>query len=91
LLVIIVIFIIDFSNHNIDAHSDTTAVPLIVITHEAIDTASSRLVHHSSKVDNTRKTPYPSITPINMDNISLKGIRKKNTIYNQILNIFVSF
>jgi hypothetical protein len=79
-IIIIVIFIIDFSNHNIDAHSDTAAIPLIVVTHEEIDTASSRLLHQSSRVDTTTKNPYSSITPINMDNISLKGIRRKKFI-----------
>ncbi len=70
-VIIIVIFLIDFSNHNIDAHSNT-AVPLIVVTHEEIDTTSTSLAHHPSRDDQPKKIPYLSITPIHMDNISLK-------------------
>jgi hypothetical protein len=67
--------IIDFSTHNIGTYSNTAAVPLIVVTHDETDTTSStRLVHHPSRVDKTTKNPYSSITPINMDNINLKGI-----------------
>jgi hypothetical protein len=74
IIVIVIIFITDFSNHNIGAHTNTAAIPLIVVTDDETDTISStRFIHHSSRVDKA-KNPYPSITPINMDNLSLKGI-----------------
>jgi len=81
-IIIIIIFIIYFSNHNIDAHSNPTAVPLIVVTNEKADTKSSstRLVHQLPRVDKTTKSPYSSIIPVNMDNISLKGMRRKKNI-----------
>ncbi len=75
-IIIIGIFIIDFSNQNIGAHSTTAVVPLIVVTHDETDTTTSkRLVHPSSRVDK-KQIPRPSITPINMDNINFKGIGK---------------
>jgi hypothetical protein len=82
LLVVIIIFIIYFSNHNIDAHSNTTAVPLIVVTNEKADTKSSstRLVHQLPRVDKTTKSSYSSIIPFNMDNISLRGMRRNKNI-----------
>ncbi|CAF0881089.1 unnamed protein product [Adineta steineri] len=66
-------------NHNSGTNSNTASVPLIVVTHDEIDTTSTKhLKHHSSRVDKT-KDPYPSITPINMDNINFKDYFNTNS------------
>lgn len=60
-----------FSNHNTDAHSNPAVVPLIVVTND--ETSRTRCKQNSSsRVDKAAKSSYPSILPINMDNISLK-------------------
>lgn len=78
---VIVIFRIDFSYSHIDAHGNSSVIPLIVVTHEESDTTSSPPVHHPSTIDNRTKTSYSTITSINMDNISLKGRRDEKQSY----------
>ncbi len=77
IIIITVIILIDSSKHNIDAPGNPAAVPLIIVTNEETDTTSKGPVQHPSRIDKKGKTPLPSITPINMDDISLKGKRSR--------------
>ena len=66
-------FILHSSNQKAGAHGDTTtAVPIIVVTHDETDTKSPiHLVQRSSRSDQSAK--HSPLTTVNMDHIASKG------------------